>query len=75
MKQPGIILFALLLLASMASSQTTPRWKTLPDIPPLPQADESGLAAINGIRLYYAVFNKAGKDPVILLHGGFASSE
>jgi pimeloyl-ACP methyl ester carboxylesterase len=56
-------------------AQTTPRWKTLPDIPAMPTADTSGLASVNGARLYFAVFNKKGKDPVILLHGGFSSSE
>lgn len=56
-------------------SQTAPRWKTLPDIPALPKADTSGLASVNGAHLYFAVFNKTGKDPVILLHGGFSSSE
>jgi pimeloyl-ACP methyl ester carboxylesterase len=25
--------------------------------------------------MYYAIFNKDGKEPVILLHGGFVSSD
>ncbi len=66
----------LLVAGSRAAGQTTvPLWKTLPDIPPMPKADESGLAPVNGIKMYYAVFNKEGKDPVILLHGGLTSSD
>jgi pimeloyl-ACP methyl ester carboxylesterase len=41
----------------------------------MPQADESGLAPVNDIKIYYAIFNKKGKDPVILLHGGLTSSD
>jgi len=40
----------------------------------MPHADESGLASVNDIKMYYAVFNKDGKDPVILLHGALVSS-
>src|SRR5437762_11319640 len=75
MKQT-LIVFLTALIGSCAASQTTvPLWKTLPDAPPMPQAEESGLATVNDIKMYYAIFNKDGKEPVILLHGGFASSD
>src|SRR5450432_1601132 len=72
-----ILFVSLLFLIAGAHlfGQATPRWKTLPEIPVMPKADTSGLAAINGAQLYYAVFNNAGKDPVILLHGGFTNSD
>ena len=41
----------------------------------MPRADESGFVPVNGIRMYYAVFNKHGGRPVILLHGGLGSSD
>ena len=67
MKQILIIFLTVLVAGSCAISQTTvPLWKTLPDTPPMPQADESGLAPVNDIKMYYAVFNKDGKEPVIL---------
>jgi pimeloyl-ACP methyl ester carboxylesterase len=75
MKQILIICLIILPGTKLCFAQTAPRWKTLPDIPALPNADTSGLAIVNGARLYFAVFNKTGKDPVILLHGGFSSSE
>src|SRR5882762_2360079 len=76
MKQLLIILMTVLVTGSCATSQTTvPLWKTLPEAPPMPQADESGLAPVNDIKMYYAIFNKVGKEPVFLLHGGLVSSD
>jgi pimeloyl-ACP methyl ester carboxylesterase len=75
MKQILIICLVMLPGTKHCFGQTAPRWRTLPDIPAMPNADTSGLASVNGARLYFAVFNKTGKDPVILLHGGFSSSE
>jgi pimeloyl-ACP methyl ester carboxylesterase len=45
---------------------------TLPPTPILPRAEQSGLAPVNGIRIWYAVFGTGG--PVILLHGGLANA-
>ena len=75
MKQILIICLVLLPGAKHCFAQTEPRWKTLPDIPAMSNSDTSGLASVNGARLYFAVFNKTGKDPVLLLHGGFSSSD
>lgn len=69
-----LLIIAFLFINKASSQDTLPRWKTLPDVRPMPISDDSGMAAINGARLYYAVFNKNGKDPVLLLHGGFTSS-
>ena len=75
MNQILIFSLAALLTGKFANSQTVPLWKTLPDPPPMPLSDESGLAPVNDIKMYYAIFNRDGKDPVILLHGGFVSSD
>jgi pimeloyl-ACP methyl ester carboxylesterase len=45
---------------------------TLPPTPVLPQADRSGYAPVNGVKIWYAVFGRG--EPVILLHGGLANS-
>jgi pimeloyl-ACP methyl ester carboxylesterase len=50
-------------------------WKTMPEAPPMIKAYESGLAPVKDVKMYYAVFNKAGGNPVILLHGGFGNSD
>jgi pimeloyl-ACP methyl ester carboxylesterase len=76
MKQTLIAFLTAMVAHFCASSQsTTPLWKTLPDVPQMPKADEAGLAPVNDIKMYYAVFNKVGGDPVILLHGGLVSSD
>jgi pimeloyl-ACP methyl ester carboxylesterase len=52
-----------------------PAWRTLPLPPALPQADESGLAPVDDIRMWYAIYNKGGGDPVLLVHGGTSKAE
>jgi len=49
-----------------------PQWLTLPPTPSLPQPEESGLASVNGIKIWYATFGRG--EPVILWHGGLANS-
>ena len=66
-----ILIFAALAVAQPAGAQ--PRWMQLPPTPPLPKAETSGLAPINGIRLWYAEFGRGA--PVILVHGGLANSD
>ena len=76
MKKAWLILTALLAIYGSGMSQATmPLWKTAPVAPPMAAADESGLAPVNDIKMYYAIFNKTGKDPVFLLHGGFSNSD
>ena len=41
----------------------------------LPRADESGLVPINDIQMWYAIFNKKGGAPVLLIHGGLGSGD
>ena len=74
MKKALIVLIIVLVAGCATNRPAVSLWKTLPDAPPMPSADESGLAPVNDIKLYYAVFNKEGKDPVILLHGGLVNS-
>jgi pimeloyl-ACP methyl ester carboxylesterase len=76
MKKVWMISVAILATYGYGMSQVaTPLWKTLPVVPPMVAADDSGLAAVNDIKMYYAIFNKNGKDPVFLLHGGFSNSD
>jgi pimeloyl-ACP methyl ester carboxylesterase len=46
---------------------------TLPPTPTLPQPEKSGLASVNGIRIWYAQFGRG--TPVLLLHGGLANAD
>ena len=62
-------------MACVAHAREPPLWATLPDPPAMPKADQSGFFNHDGARLYYAVFHRGAGRPVILLHGGMASSE
>ena len=50
-------------------------WKTLPSPAALPMADQSGLAPVDDIQMWYAVFNKGGGNPVLLIHGGLENGD
>ena len=53
----------------------TEAWKTLPAPAPLPMSDESGLAPVDDIQMWYARFNKGGGNPVLLIHGGLETAD
>jgi pimeloyl-ACP methyl ester carboxylesterase len=68
----AVLLFLLTALGGAAAAE--PPWMTLPPTPALPQpAAESGLAPVNGVKIWYATFGSG--EPVILLHGGLAHAE
>ena len=46
-------------LFAVGTVRAEPQWLTLPPTPVLPKAEESGLAAVNGIKIWYATFNCA----------------
>ncbi|CAE6500366.1 unnamed protein product [Rhizoctonia solani] len=54
----------------------TPIWETLPPTPTLPGNPAGTKTPINGVQIWHAEFGtkKASKLPVIMLHGGMASS-
>jgi len=64
------VMVLLAMLVDPASAQ--PQWLTLPPTPTLPPAVHSGLAPVNGIKIWYAEYGQG--EPVILLHGGLANS-
>ncbi|KQS72501.1 hypothetical protein ASG39_01670 [Rhizobium sp. Leaf371] len=51
------------------------RWYRFNPPPPLPRADDSGFAAVNGIRMSYAVYGKGRGSPILLVHGGMGSAD
>ena len=48
-------------------------WKTTPLPGPMPVPTRHGLAAVNGINLYFAIYGEGA--PVILLHGGAGNGD
>jgi pimeloyl-ACP methyl ester carboxylesterase len=59
--------------ARCAPTADTPKWATLPAAAALPSPTASGRVAHDGAEIWYAVYGAGA--PVILLHGGLASSE
>ena len=66
------VILAVSAMASPVSAEDL--WKTVPPPAALPKADESGLAPVNDIQMYYEIYNSGGADPVLLLHGGLGST-
>lgn len=54
---------------------STPKWQRAVRLPPMPVADQRGFAKVNGIAMYYAVYGKANRSPILLIHGGMGSSD
>lgn len=67
-----LLLSSLLGLAATLPAQTS-QWEQIPSTPDLPKPDRSGMAAVNGVNIWYAVFGQG--SPVIMLHGGAGSSK
>jgi pimeloyl-ACP methyl ester carboxylesterase len=70
-----LILLVALSAPAAVQAQAAPIWATLPDVPPLQTPATTGSACNDGARIHFAVFNRGGGRPVVLLHGGYASSE
>jgi pimeloyl-ACP methyl ester carboxylesterase len=69
------LLATLILFAVVRPALAEDQWMTLPPTPSLPQATQSGLVPVNGIKVWYAEFGPADGKPVILLHGGLGNSD
>ncbi len=67
-----IVAMTILLACAPAPARAEYPWMRLPPTPTLPRAARSGLAPVNGIRIWYAAFGHG--EPVILLHGGLANA-
>jgi len=65
-----VIVFALFLFGTTARAE--PQWMTLPPTPTLPTPLKSGLASVNKIKIWYAIFGHG--LPVIMLHGGLSNA-
>jgi pimeloyl-ACP methyl ester carboxylesterase len=48
-------------------------WQTLPQPPAMPKPLQSGMAPVNDIRMYYAVYGEG--PPVLLIHGGLGNAD
>lgn len=74
MKAMSRLLFCLFLMGGWAAAAlAADRWLSVPEPPPMPTANESGYAQVNGIEMYYATYGKG--EPVLLIHGGLGHAD
>jgi pimeloyl-ACP methyl ester carboxylesterase len=66
------LLAAIVIFAFGAPASAAPQWLSIPPTPTLPKALHSGLAPVNGIKIWYAEFGHG--RPVIMIHGGLANA-
>jgi pimeloyl-ACP methyl ester carboxylesterase len=71
MRKPSIAIVSVLLLSVAARAEEI--WQTLPQPPPMPTPVESGMAPVNDIQMYYAVYGAGA--PVLLIHGGLGNAD
>ena len=63
--------WAIFAVVAGLSGDTLPRWKLEPRSPPMPTPEESGIAPVNGISMYYAIYGHG--TPVLLINGGLSN--
>ena len=75
--------------AQWVSAQADDQWMSIPEPPPMPGALEHGLAAANGIAMYYAIYGPPqveaevegseshglASPPILMIHGGLAHGD
>jgi pimeloyl-ACP methyl ester carboxylesterase len=66
-------LLAAALALAAGTAVAAERWETIPNPPPMPEAARSGMADVNGIRMYYALYGEG--EPVLLIHGGLGNAD
>jgi pimeloyl-ACP methyl ester carboxylesterase len=68
-----LLALGFLVLVFGALANAAPRWQTEPAPPPMPTPNKSGMAPVNGISMYYAIFGHG--PPLLLIHGGLSTSD
>jgi pimeloyl-ACP methyl ester carboxylesterase len=69
----ALLLTAMMLLSCLAHADD--RWMSIPQAPEMPQAEDSGLAKVNGINMYFATYGSAKGVPILMIHGGLAHAD
>jgi pimeloyl-ACP methyl ester carboxylesterase len=61
--------------SSKSNAASDDPWMSLPPTPNLPKNGQSGIAPVNGIKIWYSTWGPAGARPVLFLHGGLGNSD
>jgi pimeloyl-ACP methyl ester carboxylesterase len=69
-----LLMLAILPLSVVGLSRDRgPRWRIEPVPLPMPKPLKSGLAPVNGIAMYYAIYGHG--PPILLIHGGLSDAD
>jgi alpha-beta hydrolase superfamily lysophospholipase len=68
-----LLIGAVLLLLLSGGARAEEVWQTLPKPPAMPAPIDSGMAPVNDIKMYYAVYGEG--EPVLLIHGGLGNAD
>ncbi|MBE1282577.1 MAG: alpha/beta fold hydrolase [Rhodobacteraceae bacterium] len=69
------ILTAAAIALTATIAQASERWKEIPPEAAMPEARESGMAQVNGIEMYYAIYGDGAGVPILMIHGGLAHGD
>jgi pimeloyl-ACP methyl ester carboxylesterase len=68
-----LLIGVVLLLGLSGAARAEEIWQTLPKPPAMPAPVERGMAPVNDIQMYYAVYGEG--EPVLLIHGGLGNAD
>ncbi|MCB1364330.1 MAG: alpha/beta fold hydrolase [Rhodobacteraceae bacterium] len=68
-------LFAVAAITFGSAALAQDRWAAIPEPAEMPAATESGIAPVNGIGMYYAIYGEGGGVPVLMIHGGLGHGD
>ncbi|MDR9780302.1 alpha/beta fold hydrolase [Rhizobium redzepovicii] len=68
----GMLTFFSMFL-TVTGAQSGERWAELPAFPAMPVPTTSGMAEVNGIKMYYAEYGEG--EPMLFIHGGLGNAD
>ena len=68
-------LMATALVFASTAAHAQDRWMSIPQAPNMPESVSSGIATVNGIDMYHAIYGDADGTPILMIHGGLAHAD
>ncbi len=68
-------LMATALVFASTAAHAQDRWMSIPQVPNMPESVSSGIATVNGIDMYHAIYGDADGTPILMIHGGLAHAD
>ncbi len=75
MRHLTLAALALAAILRAFTAEAGERWLELPEPPAMQSAVRSGIAQVNGIDMYYAVYGASSGTPILMIHGGLGYAD